>query len=105
MASYTYKCLNTECRFYNLGINHITYNPSEIMYCEHCKKPLQRQFPLNVHITGIDGSKDGKDLGKVTQEKNESLKKKFEGYSYEQQSIRDKVSKMANEKIQKEGNK
>jgi hypothetical protein len=56
-------------------------------------------------MTGGDRSRDGKDLGKVTKEKNESLKDKWSGYSYEQQSIREKVSKMTNEKIQKEGNK
>lgn len=101
MPTYTYKCVNTECKIYNNRIDHHVCNPSEILYCDHCKKPLQRLFPFSVHVVGVGREKDGKDLGKVTQEKNGKLKEMWSGYSYEQQSIREKVSKQTNEILQK----
>ena len=101
MAIYNYRCDNTKCKVYNQSVEHYVFTPSEIILCEHCKQPLVKIFPRNVHITGIDKSKDGVDRGRVTKEKNESLKKKWNGYSYEEQSIRESVTKMANEKLQK----
>ncbi len=102
MPLYNFRCSNKECRAYNQPFEHYIFHPSEVISCEHCKQPLIRLFPINVHITGIGKTKDGMDRGKVTKEKNENLKEKWSGYSYEKQNIREKVTKMANEKIQKD---
>jgi predicted RNA-binding Zn-ribbon protein involved in translation (DUF1610 family) len=48
----------------------------------------------------IDGVFDGVPIGKKIREKNEQVKKHFAGYSYEQNSIKEKVNGMVNERLQ-----
>jgi len=99
MPLYSYKCINPSCTSYNAIVEKIQgVNTRELLICEQCQVPLQRTFPKSLHVVGVGKEKDGKDLGKVTKEKNESLKKKWAGYSYEEQNIRKKVTKMAEEK-------
>jgi len=47
----------------------------------------------------IDGSWNGVPVGKKIQEKNEQLKRKHAGYSYEQDTMKGKISEMVNNKI------
>jgi len=101
VPNYTYKCTNIECENYENNIEHYVSDSGEIFYCIVCKEPLQRLFPLNVHVVGAGREKDGKDLGKVTREKNEKLKKMWSGYSHEEQNLREKVSKQADKILQK----
>ena len=53
------------------------------------------------HVS-IDGSWDGVPVGKKIQEKNNQLKDKYAGYSYEQSTVREKVGEMV-QKRQQEG--
>jgi len=101
MPIYTYKCNNTNCKEFLKPHEHHVINPSHLVHCELCGDVLERMFPLSVHITSYNGEKDGRDMGKVTKEKNESLKKKWSGYSYEDQNLRKKINKMVEEKIGK----
>ena len=101
MAIYNYKCKNKECSEYNKIIEKYIFNLTEILFCKNCNKELTKIFPLNVHVKGVGKEVDGKDLGKVTQEKNERLKKKWSGYSYEEQNLRSKINKMVEEKKSK----
>jgi len=99
MPLYSYKCINPSCKEYDIIVEKIQgVHIHGILLCEQCQGLLQRSFPKSLHVVGVGKEKDGKDLGKVTKEKNESLKKKWAGYSYEEQNIRKKVTKMAEEK-------
>jgi len=99
MPLYSYKCINPSCKEYSIIVEKIQgVHIHGILLCEQCQGPLQRTFSKSLHVVGVGKEKDGKDLGKVTKEKNESLKKKWSGYSYEEQNIRKKVTKMAEEK-------
>jgi len=101
VAIYNYKCTETNCTKYNEVIERFSFNSSEIMYCNICKVKLLRLFPSKVHVKGKGREVNGKDLGKVTQEKNENLKKKWGGYSYEEQNLRKKINKMTEERVGK----
>jgi len=46
----------------------------------------------------LDGSWNGKDRSKIIMEKNEQLKRKNAGYSYEQKSIKEKTTKALQDK-------
>lgn len=99
MAVYNYKCLNVSCNSYNKIVEHFVYNPSTTVYCKHCNSPLKRQFPFSVNVIGVEKEKNGNDLGKVIKEKNESLKRKWSGYSYEEQNLRKKITKITEDKL------
>lgn len=68
--------------------------------CPTCKEgTLVLPSPTySSHHVVIDGKWDGKDRTKVITEKNDQLRKKFAGYSHEQKSIKERVTKMAQEK-------
>ncbi len=101
MPLYRFKCVNTACKQYNEITERYVFNPSDIVKCDICNKNLLKIFPLSFHVKGVEREVDGKDLGKVTQEKNEKLKQKWSGYSYEEQNLRKKVNKMAEERLKK----
>jgi hypothetical protein len=73
--------------------------------CISCKGHLVNVCSLKketaFHVS-IDGSWDGVPVGKKIQEKNEQLKGKLAGYSYEQSTIKEKVGEMV-QKRQSEG--
>jgi len=67
--------------------------------CKSCNKVMRKLYNgINVVF---DGNMNGGDRGKKIQSKNNSLKDKYAGYSYEQESIRQKVTKQVDEKISK----
>ena len=99
MAIYNYRCTSPYCKEFNVIYEKYTSNPSHRVPCGECEGTMQRMFPLSVHIVGSGKEKDGKDLGKVTREKNESLKNKWSGYSYEEQNLREKINEMTEERI------
>ena len=99
MAIYNYKCTNPNCKEFNISYERYVSNPSHIVSCNLCQGNMVRMFPLKTHIVGVGKEKDGKDLGKVIKEKNESLKKKWSGYSYEEQNLRSKINEMTEERI------
>lgn len=101
MPIHKYKCVNLDCKEYNKIIEKCTFDSSHILNCLFCGESLRKEFPLTFHVKGAGREIDGKDLGKVTQEKNEKLKQKWSGYSYEEQNLRNKVTKMAEEKVNK----
>jgi len=100
MAVYDYRCTNQDCELYNKEVEYYVDSISQKVVCPTCSNVLQRLFPLIVHIKGGGKEVDGKDLGLVTKEKNEALKKKHSGYSYEEQNLRKKITDMTN-KIKK----
>lgn len=102
MPLYRYRCSNSNCKHYDADIEYFVKNINDEIICKECSTALIRQFPQVLHAKDIKGSLDNKDLGKVTQEKNEALKKRWSGYSYEEQNVRKAVSKMAEDKIKKE---
>lgn len=101
MAICKYKCENEKCSEYNNVIERYVFGSNQVLFCETCDERLMKIFPLSVHIKGVGHEVDGKDLGKVTQEKNEKLKKKWSGYSYEEDNLRSKITKMVEEKKSK----
>ncbi|MCK9541094.1 MAG: hypothetical protein M0R03_03590 [Novosphingobium sp.] len=66
--------------------------------CPTCSSELQLTTLQSSHHVVIDGVWDSQDRSKVIVEKNEQLRKRYAGYSYEQQSIKEKVNKMAKKK-------
>ncbi len=101
MGIYRFKCTNISCNKYNEVVEKYVFSSSTAVFCELCNEPLLKMFPLSFHVKGAGREIDGKDLGKVTQEKNEKLKQKWSGYSYEEQNLRKKINKMAEERINK----
>jgi predicted nucleic acid-binding Zn ribbon protein len=100
MPLYNFKCFNINCELYNTDKLICVSNKDNELICEKCGEALHRVFPTSTHIVSVGGSKDGKDIGKVNKEKNDSLKKKWSGYSYEEQNLRNKVTQMADKVIQ-----
>ena len=97
MALFNYKCVCGKIR--SRIVNSVSLN--DLVVCA-CGKLMVREFPLKGHVQGENKEIDGADLGKVTKEKNEVLKKKHSGYSYEEQNLRKQMSEKANEKLKKE---
>jgi hypothetical protein len=98
MALQTCKCINSSCSEYNIQ-KEMVLKSGEIPYCKVCQSPLSILFPCFLHVKTNNKEVDGRDRGKVTQEKNEALKKKHSGYSYEEQNLRTKMTKMADKII------
>jgi hypothetical protein len=73
--------------------------------CISCKGMLVNKCGYgerSVFHVRIDGSWDGVPVGKKIQEKNNQLKEKHAGYSYEQASLQEKVGELV-QKRQREG--
>lgn len=73
----------------------------ENLTCPTCKEgilynPCSRQVNQSSSFK-IDGVWNGGNVGKKIQEKNEQLKKRHEGYSYENQNLREKINKQTQE--------
>lgn len=98
MPLYSYKCVNKKCNTFNEVRRLILRGDHQIPKCVDCRKDLQRVLPNKLHVTGVGKEIDGKDLGKVTQEKNEQLKSKWSGYSYEEQNLRKSINEMVENK-------
>lgn len=69
--------------------------------CPSCKEgtlynPCSRQVNQSSSFK-IDGVWNGGNIGKKIQEKNEQLKKIHEGYSYENQNLREKINRQTAE--------
>ena len=75
---------------------------TDVRVCVQCQQPMKREFPRSLH-TRVGTSVDSKDSGSVIREKNEKLKAMFAGYGHEQESIREKVTRYAQEKVEKAG--
>ena len=101
MPMYIYKCVNSQCSEFQKDVAMFTSD--FVGSCPKCNMALQKQFPTSLHVKDSKKEVDGKDIGKVTKEKNDSLKKKHSGYSYEEQNLRQKMTKLAEEKIKKSG--
>jgi predicted nucleic acid-binding Zn ribbon protein len=95
MPTYTYDC-NT-C---NESSKHFVSHKDVQLNCATCGDVMVRNFPLGVH-TVVGSQLDSKDVGKVIQQKNDILKKKWSGYKREEQSIREKMAKLVNDKVGK----
>ena len=99
MPLYDYECINCG---HEVSHNVRSADRDDVMDCSECSAPLNRLFPAKVH-TKIGSSVDSMDAGKVTQEKNEKLKKKWSGYKGEEQNLRSQLTAMANEKVKNQG--
>ncbi len=70
--------------------------------CPNCE-PGCKLVPFSNKNTAphvfIDGSWDGVPVGKKIQEKNEQLKRKYAGYSHEQKSMREEITRVTQEKL------
>jgi predicted amidophosphoribosyltransferase len=82
---------------FKASFDYFEKNPN----CPDCGSPLKYfdKFSVSSNHVVIDGVWDSKDRGKVIREKNDQVKAKFSGYSYEQKSIKEKVTSMVNSKI------
>ena len=101
MPVHIFECNNRECSLYSVSFELYIKNNSIEPLCEECNSVLYRKFPVQLHVKDSGKNIDGKDIGKVTQEKNESLKKKHSGYQYEEQNLRQKMTQVAEEKLKK----
>jgi hypothetical protein len=101
MALYNFQCKNKNCKEYLVTKELFIFNMYDTQLCTSCEEELVRLFPFNVHIKGVERDIDGVDIGKVTEEKNISLKKKWSGYEYEEQNLRKKVTKMTEDRIKR----
>lgn len=93
MALFSFVCENTKCDNYEKIVKRIIKGLSEKQYCSLCGEELRKIFNFQGRI---DMKKGTRDVGKIIQEKNESLKKKWTSYSYEQQSLREKITNTVN---------
>lgn len=67
--------------------------------CRECRGVMERLISSSMHVK-VGAVIDGRPRGQVIQEKNERLKKMHAGYSYEQESLRSKMEKEAQKRIQ-----
>ena len=81
---------NTCDKEFEATLDYFEDNPK----CPDCKEYLEL-LPINdTHSFVFDGKWNGKPLGKMVRDRNEQLKKKNEGYSYETPStLSEKVTK------------
>lgn len=98
MPVFDYKCDNCKNEERDVYINNV--NDFSSILCKKCGKEMRKLFPKNVHAK-IGVEFDSRDRGKVIKEKNEMLKKKHAGYSYEQKSLREKIQGSITEKLRK----
>jgi putative FmdB family regulatory protein len=96
MPLYDFKCDNCGHKEEDVFRHSSQLDDPEI--CKSCNTIMRRLFPKGTHSV-IDGKMDHTSIGKKIKEKNEQVKAKFAGYSYEQASIKEKVTKMVNDKI------
>jgi hypothetical protein len=101
MPCYDFICNNVQCLHVlrDVVIKHAQLGDSKP--CPKCNKNMIRQFPTSIH-TKVGMSVDGADVGKVIQEKNERLKKAWEGYSYEEQNLRESIEKKVQKRATRE---
>ena len=95
MPLYDYKC--PKCAHKEIDVFRWNTNLESAEHCPKCGIAMVRLFPKNTHVE-IDGTFDSKDVGKTIQEKNEKLKEKNAGMSYESESIKNKTMRIAQEK-------
>lgn len=94
MPIFDYKC--DDC---SIVVEEYVHKFDDIVNCKTCNKPMRKLYNgINVVF---EGNMNGGDRGRKVQSKNNALKDMHAGYSYEQESIRQKVSKQVNEKINK----
>jgi len=72
-------------------------NPDPVR-CPKCGAVMRKLMPNRIHAK-IGASFDGRDVGTVVKEKNEKLKKKWAGYSYEQESLKEKINNAVQKKV------
>lgn len=96
MPCYDFKC--SECGHIEKDV--LASSETTTQLCPKCSATMLRMLPNSTH-TKVGASIDGKDPGRVTQEKNDQLKKKHSGYSHEQQSAREKITKHAQKALDK----
>jgi len=97
MPLYDFKCDN--CKFIRKDIYVSLVKRDEVVACPHCGRPMYKLVSIFHLKKGT--SVDGKDPGKVIEEKNIQLKKKWGGYKHEEQKLRDKINKKVEEKLSK----
>lgn len=80
---------NTCDKTFEATLDYFEDNPK----CPDCKEYLEL-LPINdAHSFIFDGKWNGKSIGKMVRDRNEQLKKKNEGYSYENpQSLSEKIT-------------
>jgi len=98
-------CYDFKCKACNTTITDIYVSSQQVsgglnIACPKCNTLMERLFPTNVHAK-IGMSMDGADVGKVIQEKNEKLKKKWEGYSYEEQNLRKNIAEQTRKRVER----
>lgn len=98
MPIYDYKC--DECNSFVPDIYITSIENEGIIKCPNpgCNSVMRRLFPKSIHVK-INGNLDGGSVGKKIQERNERLKKIHAGYSYEQASLREKIEKEVQKKV------
>uniref|UniRef100_A0A7C3SMQ1 Uncharacterized protein n=1 Tax=Dictyoglomus turgidum TaxID=513050 RepID=A0A7C3SMQ1_9BACT len=98
MPVFSYKCINVDCSNYEVIVKRVSFKFSSDEVCEICKKPLKKVYNFfNVSVKSSN-SDSVTNIGKIIEEKNNSLKKKWEAYSYEQKSLREKISEKLKER-------
>lgn len=94
MPLFRFRC---ECK--HEGVEFLnSVNDIKEVKCSECGRVMERCVSHSIH-TKVGSSIDSKDSGNVTKQKNTHLKRMWAGYSHEAQSLKEKISKMADEKI------
>lgn len=97
MAVYNFICTNKECTEYEIKYSHVQFSKADVKTCSQCGDTLTRVFPTSVNVkSSIEIN--NQPVGKVIEEKNTKLKNMWGAYSHEQQSLKDKIHKMAEER-------
>lgn len=94
MPCYDFAC--TRCA--TVSENVVVTSSDQTVVCFVCGAPMERLFPTSFH-TKIGVGLDGRNRGKVVQEKNERLKKMHAGYSGEEQNMRKEISEQIKKKV------
>jgi hypothetical protein len=85
------------------GVRYIappSYFQEHPLCSDECKGALHNACtPQSSFNFVIDGNWNGGNVGKKIQQKNEQVKKKWAGMSYEQTSLKEKIGTMVNEKL------
>lgn len=101
MPLFNFVCKNKECDKYDVTVSKIMFGEITVPECEVCHSKMQQRISRTTH-TIVGRTQNGRDPGKVIEEKNSSLKRKWSGYSHEEQNIRKDVTARAEEKLSQE---
>lgn len=101
MPIYDFKCPDCGAEKPNVFLKK---GSQKTIFCSACGVGMKKLFSARIHAV-VESTMDGRDRGKVVQEKNTALKKKYAGYAHEEQNIRKKITKLAQDRLRSEESK